>query len=259
MANFSSITELPESKVLPIQVERSYSRYKFGSLYCESKDVLEIACGGGQGLGLIAKTAKSVVGSDYEISNIETAKKTFSGLPNIQLNQFDAHNIPYPENSFDVILIYEAIYYLKDVTKFLQECYRVLRSNGKLIICTANKDWPDFNPSPFSYTYFSIPELNKILSENGFSSNFFGAFPDIQHGIRDKVISFIKRIAVKLHLMPKTMKGKVLLKKLFFGGLCHMPAEFKEGCAPYTPPISIPSDKQDKIHTALYAVATKLN
>lgn len=35
-------------------------------------------------------------------------------------------------------------------------------------MCTVNKDWDDFNPSPYSYKYFSAPELYKLLHNNEF-------------------------------------------------------------------------------------------
>jgi len=38
-----------------------------------------------------------------------------------------------------------------------------------------NKDWPEFNPSPFRARYFSVPELNKLLQDNGFKTEFYGA------------------------------------------------------------------------------------
>ena len=41
-----------------MQVERAYHRYYFGALYSQEKDVLEVACGGGQGLGILATHVK---------------------------------------------------------------------------------------------------------------------------------------------------------------------------------------------------------
>ncbi len=255
--DYSTITELPDSQVIPVQVERAYSRYRFAVDFCPAKDVLEVACGGGQGLGLLAANAKYVVGGDFESKNLTYARQTYAKKPNVQVIQLDAHHLPFLDTSFDLILIYEAIYYLKNPNQFLEECSRVLRPGGVLIICTANKDWPDFNPSPFSHRYFSVPELHELLGSHGFSSIFYGAFPDFTHSTLDHVKSFIKKIAVKMHLMPKTMKGKVLLKRLFFGGLVQMPKEFKNGQTPYTAPVSIPSQMPDLVHTAIYAVAHK--
>ncbi|MBI2500397.1 MAG: class I SAM-dependent methyltransferase [Deltaproteobacteria bacterium] len=257
MPDYSTITELPDSLVMPIQIRRTYSRYLFGSLYCEGRDVLEVACGGGQGLGLLAKKARKVVGGDYEEKNLAYARQTYKGQGKIEIVSLDAHDLKLPDRSFDVILLYEAIYYLHSPEKFLQECRRVLRPGGVLILCTANKDWPDFNPSPFSHRYFSVPELNRFLGENGFRPKFYGAFPD-DPAEGSRLRSLIKKVAVKLHLIPKTMKGKVLLKRLFFGGLVKLPWELKEGDATYEEPVALPADQVDTVHTALYAVGTSV-
>jgi len=80
-----------------------------------------------------------------------------------------------------------------------------------LLIATVNIDWSEFNPSPFSTRYFSVPRLGNLLRSNGFKVEFYGAFSAIPKTVKEKIISTIRRIAVVLHLIPKTMKGKELL------------------------------------------------
>jgi hypothetical protein len=53
-----------------------------------------------------------------------------------------------------------------------------------------------------------VPELGKLLKDNGFNMEFYGAFSALSKGMKEKMIALIKRIAVALHLIPKTMKGK---------------------------------------------------
>jgi hypothetical protein len=101
--------------------------------------------------------------------------------------------------------------------KFLWETYRVLRGGGVLLIATVNKDWAEFNSSPFSTRYFSVPELGKLLEDFGFNINFYGAFLALPKGLKEKTVALIKKIAVALHLILKTMKGKEFLKRIFFG------------------------------------------
>ena len=94
---------------------------------------------------------------------------------------------------------------------------RVLGDGSVLLIATVNKDWSEFNPSPFSTRYFSVSELGKLLKDNGFNVEFYGAFSALPNGLKKGVIAFIKRIAVGFHLIPKTMKGKEFFKRIFFG------------------------------------------
>jgi hypothetical protein len=62
-----------------------------------------------------------------------------------------------------------------------------------------------------------VPVLGKLLQDNGFNVEFYGAFSALPKGVSGKTIAAIKRIAVSLHLIPKTMKGKEFFKRIFFG------------------------------------------
>ena len=63
--DFSTVTEVTGNRVTQDQLERLYHRYTFAAQYFDGMEVLEVACGTGQGLGYLAKKAKLVVGSDY--------------------------------------------------------------------------------------------------------------------------------------------------------------------------------------------------
>ena len=82
----------------------------------------------------------------------------------------------------------------------------------------------------------------------------FAGFSETSDTIKGKVISQIKQLAVKFHLIPKTMKGKEKLKRLFFGKLHPLPPEISEGMTPYTPPVPISLDMANKNYKVLYAV-----
>lgn len=257
MRSYTTVTELPVYKGSKEQIERLYQRYRFAYQYCKGKDVLELACGAGQGLGYLAETAKRVVGNDIDEKNLRFARRQYSGRQEIEISRFDAQDIPFEDNSFDVVILYEAVYYLEDTNRFVDEAHRILRDNGMLIICTANKDWPDFNPSPHSVRFFSVPELTSLLKRKFFDIEFFGGFPTDSKGTKDALTSFIKRAAVSLHLMPKTMKGKELLKRIFFGRLYPLPSELKEGMAEYMKPQPITDDLKNTSHKVIFAIAHK--
>jgi len=46
------------------------------------------------------------------------AQNHYQGRPNIIVKKFDAQELPFPNQSFDVGLLYEAIYYLASPEKF---------------------------------------------------------------------------------------------------------------------------------------------
>lgn len=255
--NYITVTELPGQMASKEQLARLYQRYNFANSFCGDRDVLEIACGAGLGLGYLAKKARSVVGGDIDEDNLKFARSHYTGRSNIILKTLDAQNMPFENNSFDAVILYEAIYYLKNAGRFFDEAHRVLRHDGFLILCSVNKDWNDFNPSPFSQRYYSVPELRELLKEKFDKQDFYGGFPTSSKGPIEAMVSAIKKSAVRLHLVPKTMKGKEFFKRLFFGRLYPMPAEIGENMTEYIKPEPISPDMPDTFHKIIYVVAHK--
>lgn len=254
--DYSTVTELPGSKASQEQLARLYHRYHFASLFCKDKDVLEVACGAGIGLGYLAKFAKTVTGGDVDEHVLEYAYETYKDRKNITIKKLDAHKLPYEDNSIDVVILYEAIYYLSQPANFIDETKRVLRDQGTFIVCTVNKDWGDFNPSPFSINYFSGIELHQLLSRKFDKITIYAAFPTSKNSIKNKIFSLIKRIAIRFHLVPKTMKGKEYLKRIFFGKLMPLPAEVMNGMTHYDEPKIISHSQANRRYKVLYAVAS---
>ncbi len=251
--DFLSVTELAGDEVSREQVERICHRYVWAAGYCRGKDVLEAACGTGQGLGLLKKTAATLAAGDYSSAILEITRSHYGDRINI--TQFDAQSLPFAENSLDVVILFEAIYYLPDAGRFLEECRRVLRPSGLVLIATANKDLFDFNPSPFSHKYYGAEELGLLLSHAGFIPKIFGYMPVSSVALKQKALRPAKMLATKSGLMPKTTQGKKLLKKLVFGKLVTMPEEISAEMIDYQDPVALPAGP-DRIHKVLYAAAT---
>jgi len=253
--DFTIVTELPGNKITREQLLRLYQRYHFALQFCKDKEVLEVACGGGMGLGYLSQVAKKIVGGDIDELNLKYAIEHYKGNGKIELRIIDAHELPFENNNFDVVILYEALYYLNQPERFIKEARRILRNNGVLLICTVNRDWSDFNPSSYSKKYFSATELYSLVSQYFSSVELYGAIPISKSGIKDTIISYIKRIAIAFHLIPKTMKGKEKFKRIFFGKLLVMPAEIVEGMIDYSPPVPISSNYPDYKHKVLFVVA----
>ena len=250
--DYSTVTEVPGFQSSLEAASMMYTRYANAARLCEGKAVLEVACGAGQGLGYLGTRASRVVGGDYTNELLGVAYKHYDGR--VPLVQLDAHMLPFQDSSFEVIILYEAIYYLQRPEDFLDECRRVLQGKGVVLICTVNKDWSDFNPSPFSTRYFSTQELGQLLKEHGFGVELYGAFPVANGTAKDRIVSLIKRVAINLHLVPKTMKGKEVLKRLFFGKLAPIAPEITEGMAELFPLVALNGESNSSKYKVLYAV-----
>jgi SAM-dependent methyltransferase len=75
--------------------------------------------------------SRSLIASDFE-------KKTFQANE-VTFKQADFNKrLPFPNASFDIVYSVEVIEHLRCPYDFLNECYRILKPNGSLIISTPN-------------------------------------------------------------------------------------------------------------------------
>jgi ubiquinone/menaquinone biosynthesis C-methylase UbiE len=252
--DFTTVTELSGDEVSQEQVERLAHRYYWAAEYCRGRDVLEVACGAGQGLGFIASVAKSVRGGDITPALVQRAQEHYG--KRIELSEMDAQVLPFGDQSLDVVILFETLYYLPSPEQFVAECRRVLRPRGVVLIATANKDLYDFSPSPFSHRYLGVVELSTLFRAQRFQCEFFGNLPVQSVSLRQRVLRPIKAIVVRFNLMPKTMAAKKFLKRLVFGRLVPMPAEITADTATYSAPVRLSPDQPDRGFKVIYLAAS---
>lgn len=253
--DFLSVTEIAGTEVSKEQVGRLCHRYYWAGEYARGKDVAELACGSGQGLGYLNELAKTFEASDCSEAVLGIARARYQGR--VTLKCFDAQEIPYADSSKDLLILFEALYYIPDADRFVRECRRVLRPGGKVLIATANPGLFDFNPSPHSYRYFGVCDLQALFGQHGFSTQCFGYMPVRESSLRQRILRPVKKFAVTLRLMPRTMRGKRILKRLVFGKMVTMPHEVKPGLASYTPPTPLDMSHPDRVHKVIYCVASR--
>ncbi|MBN1526356.1 MAG: class I SAM-dependent methyltransferase [Candidatus Omnitrophica bacterium] len=256
-SDFSKITEAPGQKATAEQISRVYQRYRFAKDFIRNRDVLEAACGTGMGLGYLASAAKSVIGVDIDEKNLSLARRCYDGNTKVRVLKGDVHELDLPDKSADLVLLFEAIYYLNEPQRFAKEARRILRDDGHIIICSVNRDWEDFHPSPYTYSYFSVPELRGLLEPHFRDIRFYGGFPAGERGLKEYFVSFIKQAAVKFDLIPGNLESRAYLKRIFIGKLLNLPAEVTEGMAPYEVPVELSPDSVNKDHKIIYVVAKK--
>lgn len=112
--------------------------------YLEPKaglSVLDIGCGTGNYSLELAKKGLKVTGVDISTGMLAEAKAKASraGLE-ISFHVADAMSLPFPDQSFDIVLAVSAVEFVPDMQRALQEAYRVLKAGGRLVVGIIGRD-----------------------------------------------------------------------------------------------------------------------
>jgi SAM-dependent methyltransferase len=251
--DYSSVTETWGHSASPEQLSMLYTRYRFAVELAAGGRVLDVGSGAGMGLAYLRQKTHNAIGGDYTMALLEESRRH---LPDAPIVRLDAQQLPFADESFDLVLMLEMIYYLPDFRKALGEARRVLKPGGRLLVTVPNPDRPDFNPSPFSTGYHNGVGLTRILRGAGFEASAYGAFPIAQEGPRDRMLAPIRHLAVRLHLIPRSMRLKSLLKRVLYGraGVVEGVADDR---AAYNPPVEIPTTEPSAGFKTLYAVGRR--
>jgi ubiquinone/menaquinone biosynthesis C-methylase UbiE len=121
-------------------------------------DILEVACGRGGFASELARAGACVTGCDFSfvaVSVAETRLRTADKRPPVTFLQGDAQNLPFADDSFDLVISCETIEHLPDAPRALREMRRVSRPGGKLFLTTPN--YANFMGLYEIYSWFRHP------------------------------------------------------------------------------------------------------
>ena len=117
-----------------MHMDKKYYSYMYDRIpvIIKDKEVLEIATGPGLLAKHVAHFTKKMLATDYSDGMIKEAKK--GEYPNnLTFEVADATSLPYNDNSFDVVIIANALHVMANPDKALKEIDRVLREDGVMI------------------------------------------------------------------------------------------------------------------------------
>ncbi len=94
-------------------------------------NVLEVSCGHGGGASYLTRTQEpeKYTALDLNPTGIEFCKRRHQ-VPGLEFVQGDAQNLPFPNDTFDVVINVEASHCYPNLSKFLSEVARVLKPGG---------------------------------------------------------------------------------------------------------------------------------
>jgi len=98
---------------------------------------LDVACGPGLLLGVVAEKGIKTYGIDISETAIEMAR---SALPNADLQVANAEDLPFADNTFDFISCLGSLERMLDLDKVLKEQLRVANHNAKFVYLVRNSE-----------------------------------------------------------------------------------------------------------------------
>ncbi len=177
--------------------------------------VLDVGCGGGFTCEFMAKKGAAVSGIDLSEVSIDTAKKHAeeSNLT-IDYKNGTAENLPFEDDSFDVVNCVDVLEHVEDVSVIIAEIKRVLKPGGTFLFDTINKTFKsklimilllenikkEIPKGTHDWNMFIPPvKMTSYLEEGGFKDIEFKGF-DVR-GIDSKTKSIIAVINDNLSVM----------------------------------------------------------
>ncbi|MBU3093672.1 class I SAM-dependent methyltransferase [Clostridium sp. CF011] len=101
----------------------------------EFDTILDLGCGTGSVLALLLEQKPNIhaYGLDLSDEMLTIARQKLE--EKAELIQGDSENLPYKDNSFDVVICTESFHHYPNPLKALDEIHRVLKPQGKFILC----------------------------------------------------------------------------------------------------------------------------
>ncbi len=157
--------------------------------YAGSGNILDIGCAFG---GFLKAASKWFTPFGIELSeySCEHAKKLY----NDNIHSGTLNDNPFQKNVFSVITMIEVIEHLKEPLRTLVECYNLLKTDGLLVIQTANMDalQAKFFGDKYGYympghlSYFTKKNLTTMLNDIGFKK--IKVYQPVEFGLMPKLL-----------------------------------------------------------------------
>jgi SAM-dependent methyltransferase len=91
--------------------------------------VLDVGCGSGEFLEMLARTGAEVAGIDPAPAMLDLARRS---VPDADLRDGDFRELPWPAGTFDVVTAINSLQFADDKVRALREVVRVLRPGGRI-------------------------------------------------------------------------------------------------------------------------------
>ena len=133
-------------------------------------DVLDIGCGTGFATEGLLKKVDTVTGLDQSVHQLDKAYRKFGKHGPVNFTRGDAERLPFADDSFDIVWSSGSIEYWPNPVDALEECRRVVRPGGKVLI--VGPDYPKNGVfqrmADAIMLFYDEDEADRMFEEAGF-------------------------------------------------------------------------------------------
>lgn len=163
---------IARERTLPERSDPMYSpycaMYRFiASRLGPAQQILDLSCGEGYGMPILAATGATVLGVDIAPEAVISARTRWAADDaGLALVVADGTRLPFAEASLSAVCSVETLEHIDDDAAFLREIARVLRPGGTAAITTPNRDRPgsrSIPPNPYHVREYAPTEFESLL------------------------------------------------------------------------------------------------
>jgi ArsR family transcriptional regulator len=131
--------------------------------------VLDVGAGDGAAATTLAPYCRSLTCIDTNVRAIEAAKDRLAKFPHARAEVADVHALPFEDASFDTVLVFHTLTYAEKPQRALEECARVLRPGGRLVVLCLDEHRQREVTAPYGERHpgFSPRAVRTLLTRSG--------------------------------------------------------------------------------------------
>jgi SAM-dependent methyltransferase len=137
-------------------------------------DVLDVGSGDGAAASYLAPYCRSLVCIDTNRRMIDAARERLAPYPHVRALVADVAELPFRASSFDSVVVFHTLTYAEHPQRALEECARVLRPGGRLVVLSLDKHDQGGVTAPYGerHSGFSPRTLRTLVSRAGLAVTF---------------------------------------------------------------------------------------
>lgn len=205
----------------------------------EGMRILELGCGTGdmwkEHMKLLDNVSEIVL-TDFSAGMLQSAKDLLGNHQNISYEVVDIQNIPYEDNSFDIVIANMMLYHVPDIHKGLEEVGRVLKTDGSFYCATYGENGIVEYISSLLKPYDVEEKINKnftlqsgkeILSFHFRTINRYDYEDALEVTDIDDLIDYIYSLSSMSNIGNiERAELKSILERNMVEGVLHVPKEY---------------------------------